>query len=170
MHTQLSFTQPAPIYNRLRQAILSLDPAELGLSQSTSTGPVWGFMMETGYSVGTTTLVVLRDGTTSLYFSNGGGFIGCGRHPGVQQASQDLIEAAEKAIPRMKKVDSCVLPAPNRVHFHALTQTGLFSLDCSTAELSSSGHACAELYQSSQGVITQIRLLDEARRKNSQDV
>jgi hypothetical protein len=35
--------------------------------------PVWGILMETGYSEATATLLALGDGTTSLYLSSGGG-------------------------------------------------------------------------------------------------
>jgi len=71
----------ADIYREMRDRVLALDPASIGLIQS---GPnqVWGALMETGHPEAVSTLVVLGDGTVSLYFSNGGGIIGLGQHEG----------------------------------------------------------------------------------------
>ena len=67
----------ADIYQGLRQQVLTLDPLSLGLDPSAS-NRVWGVLMETGYPEAVASLVVIADGTVSLYFSNGGGIIGVG--------------------------------------------------------------------------------------------
>jgi hypothetical protein len=50
--------------------------ADIGVSSASSEGVPLGVLMETGYDSATVTLFALSDGTTSLYFSNGGGVIG----------------------------------------------------------------------------------------------
>jgi hypothetical protein len=46
--------------------------------------PILALLMETGYPEAVATLVAVADGTSSLYFSNGGGFIGVGTPAGVR--------------------------------------------------------------------------------------
>src|SRR6185503_9039174 len=43
----------------------------------------YGILMETGYETAVATLVCFVTGDTSLYFSNGGGVIGAGKHANV---------------------------------------------------------------------------------------
>ena len=52
-------------YPDLRQQVLSLDPAKIGLAP-TSSNPVWGVLMETGYPEAVATLVTIGDGTVRL--------------------------------------------------------------------------------------------------------
>ena len=170
MRSQLTLSQPAPIYERLRQAILTLNPEEAGLTSDPQTGLVWGILVETGYPSTTSTLVALADGTASLYFSNGGGFIGCGRHPAVKEAAQDLNRTAEGLVSQMNPVEACELPRPGRIRFHVLTFTGIYTADCDQTALASGRHPLSSLFQAAQGVITQIRLLDEASNKRGWDV
>ena len=161
---------PAPIYDRLRQAVLKLDPHKAGLVSAAESSRLYGILVETGYPGATVTLVVLNDGTTSLYFSNGGGFIGCGRSPAVQRASQALMHCAGNHLDQMRQIQTCELPETGRVSFHLLAYNGVYAADCDLDALTSGRHPLSELYQAAQAVITQVRLLDEARRKAGIDV
>jgi hypothetical protein len=55
---------------------------------------VFGVLMETGYPEAVMSLPALSDGTASLYFSNGGGIIGAGGHPGPAVAARSLVAFA----------------------------------------------------------------------------
>ena len=167
MRAQLTFSKTAPIYERLRQAILTLDPEDAGFNPP---GKVWGFLMETAYQDAVVTLVTIVDGTTSLYISNGGGFIGYGRHPAVQKAAKSLIITSEEFVDQMDPVEVCMLPEPGQVKFHALTCEGTFSAGCEEAVLTTGKHPFSSLFASAQAVITQVRLLEEARKKVGWDV
>ena len=68
----LADVEPAAIYTRMRDGILSLAPAEAGIVPSPQCPHVWGVLAELGFDDGCVTLVSLADGTTSLYFSGGG--------------------------------------------------------------------------------------------------
>ena len=52
-----------------------------------------GGLMETGYPRAVATLVVVADGSTSLYLSNGGGTIGAGQHARVRSASAEFMRS-----------------------------------------------------------------------------
>src|SRR4030042_4174386 len=92
--------EPSPIYLQLRDSIFSLDPANAGLAPTDAAPHVWGVMMETGYAVGFATLVSLADGTTSLYYSTGGGMLGSADYSPVANASNGLVAQAENQIGR----------------------------------------------------------------------
>lgn len=70
----------------LRERALAVAALELGLAPTAARPRVWGVVMETGHAEGGATLVVFAEGTTSLYFSNGGGIIGAGEHAIVRTA------------------------------------------------------------------------------------
>ena len=55
----------------------------------------WLVVMETGVPGGSYTVVSLHDGTTSIYFSNGGGIIGAGQHPDVAALSQSIVASID---------------------------------------------------------------------------
>src|SRR5215212_4694186 len=61
------------MYSGLRHQALSTRRMEVGIPAPPPEAPVWGILMETGYSEATATLLALGDGTTSLYLSSGGG-------------------------------------------------------------------------------------------------
>ena len=80
--------KPVEMYSGLREMVFSAKSEDLGLKAPPDGPAVWGLVMETGYPEAVMTLVALGDGTVSIYFSNGGGIIGLGEHPGPRQASQ----------------------------------------------------------------------------------
>lgn len=114
-------------YSGLRDQILNLDPAAVGLRSIGSTDRVWGCVMETGYPNGTATLVCLRDGTTSLYTSSGFGIIGGGAHQAVVQANTALLAALTADLDRLPATDDRSLPSVGRTLIRALTYDGRVS-------------------------------------------
>ena len=63
-------------YVGLRQQALTVDLSRLGLAPSVEYPQVFAGLMEMGMEGGVATLVVIADGTTSMYRSTGGGIIG----------------------------------------------------------------------------------------------
>lgn len=79
-------TPEASASGELRAMALSVKPGDIGLTRKSFGQEAWGIVMETEMDGGYYTLVVLGDGTTSLYFSKGGGIIGAGEHETVRRA------------------------------------------------------------------------------------
>ena len=155
--------EPAPIYAQMRRQILTIAPDEVGIAQSLETPNVWGVLMEMGYPEAVVTLVSLADGTTSLYFGNGGGIIGGGGYPGVAKASKKLVSHSEEYFKSMTPTTSFPLPAVRRVKFYILTFQGEFTADIDEKELGEGRHDLSPLFYSGQAVITQLRLNAEQR-------
>ena len=121
--------------------------------------------METGYDKAVITLVSLADGTTSLYFGNGGGIIGGGQYPAVANASKTLVSNSEQYFKRMTPTSSYPLPAIGRVKFYILTFTGVYTADVDENELGKHHPELSSLFYSAQEVITQLRLHSEQQKQ-----
>lgn len=148
---------PAEAVRALRQQALTIDAAQLGLAPDARRAHVWGVVMETGYPEAVASLVVFADGTTSLYFSNGGGIIGAGEHASVSAASEALLTAAEAHLARLTPVGATPLPAVGRVRFHVRTFTGTLGAEVSEAEAGEGQHPLSPLFYAAHEVITAVR-------------
>ncbi len=154
---------PAPIYIDMRNRVITLDPKDIGIKPTKETPNVWGILMETGYSAAVITLLSLADGTTSLYFGNGGGIIGGGEHENVLKRTKAFIVTAEKYFQQMIPTDMFPLPLVGRVKFYVFAFSGVYTADADENELGERKHALSPLYDSGQEVITQLRLISEQR-------
>jgi hypothetical protein len=156
--------EPAEIYANLRNRIFKLNPKEVGILQTRETPNVWGILMETGYPEAVVTLVSLADGTTSLYFSNGGGMIGGGTHATLARSAKAFVATAEKYFQQMDLTKAFPLPTVGRVRFYVLTFSGALTLDVDENELGDGRHALSPLFYSGQDVIAQFRAIQEQKK------
>lgn len=152
------------VYAGLRRTILDMQAYELGLDPSRR-GPVWGVMVELGAANGTATLVALADDTTSLYTSNGGGIIGAGFHENVAIATRNLLSTVTACLHDIPRSDDDSLPADGRWVIRALTDTGRHAANVAEPILHDGRHPLSAVYHAAHGVLTQLRLLDEARQQ-----
>jgi len=150
----------ADIYRDMRQNILSLDPAKIGLTPSSS-NRIWAVLMETGYPEAVATLVAVADGTVSLYFSNGGGIIGVGEHDAARKAGFDLLTAAPKFITYARPTKEFSLPQSGHTKFYFMTYDGAFTTDSIEDALGKNRLPLSPFFHKAQEVITQARLADE---------
>jgi hypothetical protein len=158
--------EPEHVYLQLRNRIFSLNPAEIGLMPSTTVPHVWGVLMETGYLVGYASLVSLVDGTTSLYYSTGGGMLGSGEYTPVAEASKAFVAQAENYLQHVSLTDEFPLPGIGQVRFTILTYSGMFAGEAPEKALASDKHKLSPLYIKAQMTLGQLRLLAEKKRPN----
>lgn len=153
----------AQTYIQLRNLIFQLEPGKLGLAPSPITPHVWGVLMETGYAVGTATLVSLADGTTSLYYSTGGGMLGRGDYAPVSEASRAFVIQAEKTLFQMSSTGEVPLPAVGQVRFSCLTYSGIYSTAAAEKSLKSGSHPLSPLFVLAHNTLDQLRLSAEKK-------
>jgi hypothetical protein len=156
--------QPEPIYTKLREQLFSLDPAELTLRPVTPDGRALGVVMDMGYPDAVATLVGLADRTTSLYFTGGQGIIGAGAHDAVWDATRAWLSEADRSGHLLGREPGDGLPGVGTVRFHVLTAGG-WTASGEDAEdaLGNRQSPLSPLFYAAQGVITQLRLVDEAQ-------
>jgi hypothetical protein len=111
-------------YAGLRQQILDLDPTTLGLAPSPQHPRVFAGLMEMGMDGGCASLVVVGDGTTSLYYSTGGGVIGAGFHEPVKGPSRAFLAILDRHIAQLGPDLTGEIPAAGITHIRALTFDG----------------------------------------------
>jgi hypothetical protein len=148
-------------YLGLRRLALNVTAASLG-SACTPGAPVVALLMESRYDRAVATLVGIADGTTSLYFSNGGGVIGAGSRRDVAEATHRWLELCGGLLEHFWAVDDPPLPPEDVTQFVAVTSGGRLSALASKDDLGQRRHPLAPLYYAGHQVITQIRLTEAA--------
>lgn len=157
--------EPAQSYLQLRNRMFHLNPAEVGLSQPPASQHIWAVLVETGYDVGTSTLVCLADGTTSLYYSTGGGMVGSSKYSPVADPAKALVAEAEIHIDHLAPTTDFRLPDIGEVRIYYLTYEGILTETAAEKDMSSGQHVLSPLYQHAQRTLTQLRLLADKKRQ-----
>ena len=147
-------------YAQLRARALYLDPASLRLERTPS--GLFGLVVEMGFAEGAATLVAIADGTVSIYFSNGGGVIGVGSQLGPRRAAEALLDEAPRFLKRAEPANAFPPPEPERVRFWFLTFDGVQGAEAGEEELSGT-HPLSRLYSLAQDLLTEIRVISDAR-------
>jgi hypothetical protein len=149
------------VYSGLRHQALSIKRSEIGL-ETTSEDPAWGVLMETGYDGTTVSLLALADGTTSLYFSNGGGVIGGQAHEEVRRANAAFLSEANHSLKQLKSCTSFPIPEPAHTVFYVFTDSGILTDNALESDLGYNRHPLSPLFHAGHEVITQLRLMSDS--------
>ena len=143
--------------DELRAMVLNLEPKDIGLNKETFAYSVYGIVMETGVSEGAYTLSSIADGSTSLYFSNGGGIIGGGEHKSVREASMYFLSGAEHFQSKAKAVTLFPKPKEGHVVFYFLTVDGVKSYNALEVNLGKEKDDLSGLFFAAHSVISELR-------------
>ncbi len=159
-------TSPQDVYFGLRNKMLQGSRKEFSLPPGTGANDPWGVLMDWGMEKATVTVVAVSDGSASVYFSSGGGFIGGGGQEPIRVAAKSAVEAA-RSVP-LSTPGSAPYPLPDRggVVFYVLTDGGVYRTSTSERELNSKSDSLRKLGDAMQGVITQYRLWSESQKKS----
>lgn len=148
---------PEQAARELRSMVLKLSAADIGVTLDSFPQQVWGMVMETGSCAGHYSLVALADGTTSLYFSSGGGVIGAGERPEVRQASHHFIERGNEFLTQAKPCNSTEPPNAGMTQFFFLSFEGIRSYIAQEVSLGEMQDPLSPLFHAGHAVITKIR-------------
>ncbi len=150
----------------LRSRLFTMDPSELDIKPGDNgCTQVWGVLMETGYEDGPVSLVVIGDGTVSIYFPSGGGVLGAGNQRPVWAAGKALLETAEYAQEFFNQPSDASFPGPGEIKFHILTFKGARMAGGLEKEISRGIGPLSTLYWAGQAVITQVRMAEQRYRQ-----
>ncbi len=151
----------AEVMKALRNKLLTAKPEEI-LEGEDAKAKVWGVLMDYAFPSGVATLVSVRDGTSSLYTSTGGGVLG---GYVARDEAKAFVAAAEKHLKDMKRTEAFPYPVAGRVKFYVLTRDGVFTAEVGMKELGERTHRLSPLYHSSNQVLNQLRLASEKRKQ-----
>ncbi len=148
-------------YAGLRETALAVTREQLGLPKPEHPESPWGVVMEIGMDQATVSIVAFAEGSASIYFSTGGGYIGGGQHPPIHAAALALVKAGAPRSSEFKRVSEASRPVGGQVCFHLRTDAGLYSAKAAESELQAGRHPLSKLYAAGQDLITQYRLWDQ---------
>jgi hypothetical protein len=121
---QETVRDPAEAYEGLRSQALEAESSGLIPVEGT-TGEIAGLVVDIPAGKDAfATLVALRDGTSSLYLSTGGGIIGAGFHEPVRAAVDAVLNKVVEHVPGWTLDEDTRHPPADLVKFFALTSAG----------------------------------------------
>jgi hypothetical protein len=156
---------PRKLYDDLRSQVLELEPASAQLRPTAELPRVWGALLETGYDENVATLMSLSDGTTSLYTTSGFVIIGGGGHPQVVTATQQFLAAVEASLDQLDPDPVPDLPSDEQTIIRALTFDGRRRVRAAEADFGYGRHPLSDVFHTGEAVITQLRLIHDARNQ-----
>jgi hypothetical protein len=146
---------------QMRAQALALKPSSVGLKPEA--GPLWGFVMDVVTSEADWyALVVLADGSTSLYTSSTFGIIGGGAHETVREAARLLWETAEQHVEVFPSSGDTGLPPAGSTALRLLRFDGPRVLVGEGRELASGRHPASPVYFAAHEVLGRLRLVTQS--------
>ena len=153
-------------FHGLRSRALNVKAADLGVAPDPE-APIHGVIMETGYPEAVATFVCLRDGTVSLYLSNGGGVIGGGQHDSVRAACLEMFAITNRYaadfLAACKPVATFALPANGDVFFYLLANDAVHQAKCREDALAAQNDPFSALFNNCHAVMSEVRQAEEKR-------
>jgi len=146
-------------FHGLRARLLMLDPFTAGIAPTPHLPTVWGGMMDVGFESGAATVVMLADGTTSMYTSVGGGVLGGGEHPEVRTLTERYLAELERRAALLAPEHTSALPVAGVTVLRALTYRGRVAASATYEELNSGDHLLSDAYFAGHQVISALRSL-----------
>ena len=150
---------PAAAAAALRSLAFSHPPDLVGYIATPGGPRVFGVLMEIGYEKAVATLACFADGTTSLYYSTGGGVIGCGEHDTVAAAAKSLVALANVYLQLFAPTTTFPLPPAGSVRFYLRTVDGTLTVERSEKRVTVQGDPLFPLFYAANVVITAVREL-----------
>jgi hypothetical protein len=148
---------PADIYGAMRGQVLALQPTPR-IPETLSGQRVIAAVVDQNVGSGTATLACVADGSTSLYYSNGGGELGLGHaHPGVREATRAFLAGAGALCTLLERSVDYPLPAPGQAAVHLITGEGVFRQVFDLDRIETYSDGLRELEGLYEGVLAAIR-------------
>jgi len=151
---------------KLREMALNTTPEQIKVPRLP--GQPFAAFMETGYPDACVTLSMIGDGTTSFYFSNGGGIIGGGQHESVRNETFAFLKLAASYVKDFEPTSDLTQPPVGVTRFIFKTPEGYFASQEDEDVLLRGSSPIQPLFVQAHRVITKFREAAEARRRQEQ--
>src|SRR5262249_26588501 len=126
---------PADAGRALRQMVLTMAPADIGVKRSQDFPRVFGILMD--WPIGEQTATIFSDctGGASLYTTSTFGIIGGEGHETVRAAAIRFVRGADHLFNSAAPTTEFPYPAHDRIRFYLLTFDGVRVLDTDLASI-----------------------------------
>jgi hypothetical protein len=116
-------------------------------------------LMDWRVSNGMATVLAAVDGSASIYFDSGGGYIGGGqKFPEIREAALQAIQIATGLSSQFEKSETFDLPKRGNVYFYLTTNAGAYRAVATETKLSAGTDPLGSLGGIMQRIITEYRL------------
>ena len=144
------------LYERFRQRVLDMKLTE-DLETCIDGRSVYAAVVDMDMKTTTVTLICVADGTTSLYYSNGGGQIGLGQaDPEIAKATVTFLRDADPVLNRLKKTEECPLPKHGKHRVYLLTRHATYQYEFNHETIREESRETQYLFFLYQNVLTKI--------------
>lgn len=111
----------------LRQQVLELKPLAELLSGDKNSHPVYASVVDMDMGDTVVSLACAADGTTSLYFSTGGGQIGLGqKYEAVRMATIAFLQSSEQVLDKLTTSKEYPLPTDKKHIVYLVTERAVY--------------------------------------------
>ena len=159
-------TKPKPedVGRALRQMMLTMPPAEIGLKPTPVFPHVYGVRMDLPMGHGqTATVVANATRTASLYTTSTFGIIGGEGHAAVRASALAFTSAAGQFFDSATPTTEFPYPPDGHVYFYLLTFEGVRRIDVELTAIENATSKYTPLFALGQEVLTQLRLISEKK-------
>ena len=144
-------------YEGLRQQVLDSKPDE-NVKMLMDGKPIYAAIVDMDMDKAVATLACFIDGTTSLYFSNGGGQLGLGQaHEEVRNATVAFLRSSEQILDKMEIATDFSLPANNNHIVYLVSENSIYKYEIDLDMLESASREINFLFFLYQNVLNKIR-------------
>jgi hypothetical protein len=150
----------------LREMLLTAKPSAFHIEPVSELPRVWAALMELRHSGVMVSLAAVCDGTTSLYFSNGGGIIGGGEHETVRAANRKLLMFIETGLDLFVPMERPLDVMDGAVSFAVKTYEGLRGARDEEKKMKDRRSPLWPAFYLGQDVITALRLTTEKSKES----
>ncbi|MCX6847412.1 MAG: hypothetical protein NTY98_00670 [Verrucomicrobia bacterium] len=160
-------TKPKPedVGRALRQMMLTMPPAEIGLKPTPEFPHVYGVLMDLPMGHGqTATVLANATGTASLYTTSKFGIIGGEGHAQVRAAAVTFTRAAGEIFDTATPSKEFPYTPADHVRFYLLTFEGVRSIDVELSSIENGTSKYTHLFGLGQNVLTELRLISEKKQ------
>jgi hypothetical protein len=151
-------------YSDLRNRALTSKPEELGIHLDSSENTAYGILMEFSRPTGIVmTLVSFIDGSTSMYFSNGGGMIGCGENENVSSSAKRFVKQSNEILSASEKTSNFSLPKEGMIKVYLLKSDGVYAAEDKEEIIVIGTSKLSGVFFFANEVISQIRISSQKK-------
>lgn len=149
----MSQPKPNSVYLKFRERALKWSDPEAPM------GSPSGVIVETGHPEGVVSLVVMSDGSVSMFFSGGGAVLHAGVFDGPAKAARELAMAAMHFAPQMQPAIELNMPKDGMANIFVLVDGIVRSDRGKIKDFAANRAPLSQLFQIAMRVTTAIRAL-----------
>jgi hypothetical protein len=150
-------------YEGLRQQVLDSKPDE-NLKLLMEGRPIYAAIVDMDMGKAIATLACFIDGTTSLYFSNGGGELGLGQaHEEVRNATVAFLRSSEQILDNIEVANDFALPVEGKHSVYLISENIIYKYEIDLKTIESESKEINFLFFLYNNVLNKIR---ETKQEN----